>query len=210
MLSVWVGMHETSGATTGKLAQGGSISFRRCKWNVDIGLGDFGGIEFECQNGQAAFYEFLPQPAVFCDMPGDVNTGDNLESILSRSMSSGKLTNNYTIAVYNNTRGKVCASTSTYAMSESYFASIIAEPTQDFDTGSLSTLPSFDDISFSDNVLSDGSSTFKLSRIVNNFAPAGQADAIKYTLYAKGTKQSILIGDLLSDNSFMQYYLTSK
>jgi hypothetical protein len=118
------------------------------------------------------------------------------------------MTNSYSIAVYNQTRGKACGTTASYDLSKSYFASVIAEPPS-YMSGIPTTLPRFDTLKMEATQVSDGTTAFQLSRMVNTFAPSGQADAVKYLVYMNGTKQNILIGDVLSDSSFLQYYLTS-
>jgi hypothetical protein len=207
-LSVWVGLHEVQGATNGKLVQAGTTSFRKCEWDLNDDNGFFGDIEFTCSNGQLMFYEFFPAPAVSCEAPGDIKQGDTIGTAISRGLSNGQMTNSYSIAVYNQTRGKACGTTASYDLSKSYFASVIAEPPS-YMSGIPTTLPRFDTLKMEATQVSDGTTAFQLSRMVNTFAPSGQADAVKYLVYMNGTKQNILIGDVLSDSSFLQYYLTS-
>jgi hypothetical protein len=207
-LSVWVGLSEVAGGTNGKLAQAGTSSARTCQWTYDMDAGGFGAISFQCENNHAMFYEFYPAPAVGCEGSSYINENDVIGVAVSRNLSNGQLTNTYKVAVYNQTRGKACATTASYAMSNSYFASVIAEAPS-FTSGMPATLPRFDTLKIEGTQISDATTTFQLSRMVNTFAPAGQADAIKYLMYMNGTKQNILIGDVQSDSSFLQYYLTS-
>lgn len=111
-LSIWTGLTDSLGASSGKLARGGT----------DSGIFCFGG----CSWFYYSWYEFLPNSAQSCGN-GSVAVGDSITTTVSLQgfVTGGAL---YYINVKDNTKGTACGTTnSVYSLTSPTVAEFISE-----------------------------------------------------------------------------------
>lgn len=114
---VWNGLTAQSGGGSGSgkgIAQGGSASFVACNIHG-------------CTSTYSFFYEFFPAGPNYCS--ASVNAGDLMDTVVSTANSAGNPTNNYNIAVYDDTNGHACTPSTKngWSIGDAYYSQFMGE-----------------------------------------------------------------------------------